>query len=65
MRPATDLEARLTERWASSGRGAVRGFRPGKVPMAHLRKLYGKAVMAETIEALIASSTPRSSRIMV
>jgi trigger factor len=31
----------------------LRGFRPGKVPMAHLRKLYGKAVMAETIEALI------------
>jgi trigger factor len=31
----------------------LRGFRPGKVPMAHLRKIYGKAVMAETIEALI------------
>ena len=31
----------------------MRGFRPGKVPMAHLRKIYGKAVMAETIEALI------------
>src|SRR5260370_787342 len=31
----------------------LRGLRPGKVPMEHLRKIYGKAVMAETIEALI------------
>ena len=31
----------------------LRGFRPGKVPVAHLKKLYGKAVMAETIEAVI------------
>jgi trigger factor len=31
----------------------LRGFRPGKVPVTHLRKIYGKAVMAETIEAVI------------
>lgn len=52
--PAADLEARLTERLGElKDKVQLRGFRPGKVPMAHLRKLYGKAVMAETIEALI------------
>jgi len=52
--PAADLEARLTERLGElKDRVQLRGFRPGKVPMAHLRKIYGKAVMAETIEALI------------
>ena len=52
--PAADLEARLTERLGELKDSVqLRGFRPGKVPMAHLRKIYGKAVMAETIEALI------------
>jgi trigger factor len=31
----------------------LRGFRPGKVPVTHLRKVYGRSVMAETIEAVI------------
>jgi trigger factor len=52
--PAADLEARLAERLGElKDRVQLRGFRPGKVPLAHLRKIYGKAVMAETIEALI------------
>src|SRR6476619_6971546 len=47
--PAADLEARLTERLGElKDRVQLRGFRPGEVPMAHLRKIYGKAVMAET-----------------
>jgi len=28
----------------------LRGFRPGKVPVAHLKRLYGKSAMAEVIE---------------
>ena len=52
--PAADLEARLAERLDElKNRVQLRGFRPGKVPLAHLRKIYGKAAMAETIEALI------------
>jgi trigger factor len=52
--PAADLEARLTERLGElKDRVRLNGFRPGKVPVAHLKKLYGRAVMAETIEALI------------
>ena len=52
--PAADLEARMSERLGElKDRVQLRGFRPGKVPVAHLKKIYGKAVMAETIEALI------------
>src|SRR5262249_21924259 len=52
--PAADLEARVTERLSElKDRVQRRGFRPGKVPVAHLKKIYGKAVMAETIDAVI------------
>jgi trigger factor len=52
--PAADLEARVTQRLGElKDRVQLRGFRPGKVPVTHLKKIYGKAVMAETIEAVI------------
>ena len=52
--PATDLEARVKERLDDlKGRVQLRGFRPGKVPVEHLRRLYGKAAMAEVIEAAV------------
>ena len=52
--PATDLEARVNERIDDlKGRVQLRGFRPGKVPAAHLKKLYGKSAMAEVIEAAV------------
>jgi trigger factor len=52
--PASDLEARVSGRLAElKDRVQLRGFRPGKVPVGHLRKVYGRSVMAETIEAVI------------
>ena len=52
--PATDLEARVNERLDElKGRVQLRGFRPGKVPVAHLKRLYGKSTMAEVIEAAV------------
>src|SRR5579862_2747691 len=46
--PATDLEAKVNERLDDlKGRVQLRGFRPGKVPVAHLRRLYGKSAMAD------------------
>jgi trigger factor len=52
--PVADLEARVALRLDElKERVQLRGFRPGKVPVTHLRKVYGKAVMAETVEAVI------------
>ncbi len=52
--PAADLDARLNDRLvALKDRVQIRGFRPGKVPMTHLKKVYGRAVMAETIDEVV------------
>src|ERR1700691_5710458 len=52
--PATDLEARVNERLDDlKGRVQLRGFRPGKVPGAHLKRIYGKSTMAEVIESAV------------
>ena len=52
--PAADLEARLSQRLSElKDQVQLRGFRPGKVPVSHLKKVYGKRVMAETLEAII------------
>jgi trigger factor len=51
---AADLEARVQGRLSElKDRAHLRGFRPGKVPVTHLRKIYGRSVMAETVEAVI------------
>jgi trigger factor len=52
--PATDLAAKVNARLDDlKGRVQLRGFRPGKVPVAHLKRLYGKSAMAEVIEAAV------------
>jgi trigger factor len=52
--PAADLEARLNDRLAQlKDRVRLNGFRPGKVPVAHLKKVYGRSVMAEAIDELV------------
>lgn len=52
--PATDLETKVNEKLDDlKGRIQLRGFRPGKVPVSHLKRVYGKAAMAEVIEAAV------------
>src|SRR5713101_482930 len=52
--PATDLEAKVNARLDDlKSRVQLRGFRPGKVPVAHLKRVYGKSAMAEVIEAAV------------
>jgi len=52
--PAADLETRVNERLAEMKQQVrINGFRPGKVPVAHLKKVYGRSVMAETIEQVV------------
>lgn len=52
--PVADLESRLTERLVQlKDNIRLNGFRPGKVPVDHLRRLYGRSVMAEAIDELV------------
>src|SRR6266446_6966523 len=52
--PASDLEARVSERLVDlKDKVRINGFRPGKVPVSHLKKVYGRSVMAETIDQTI------------
>jgi trigger factor len=50
--PVSELDSKVSERIDElKGRVRVNGFRPGKVPAAHLRKMYGRSAMADAIEA--------------
>lgn len=52
--PASELDARVNDRLTQlKDRVQLRGFRPGKVPVTHLKKVYGRGVMAETIEEVV------------
>ena len=52
--PATELEQRLTSELATlKDRVRINGFRPGKVPLAHLRRLYGRSVMADVVQSAV------------
>ncbi|UOM34487.1 trigger factor [Acuticoccus sp. I52.16.1] len=55
--PAATLDARLNA-YLDDMRQKVRlkGFRPGKVPMAHLKKMYGRSAMAEVINEVMTES---------
>jgi len=51
---ASDLDARASERLNEiKGQVKLNGFRPGKVPVAHLKRVYGKTVMSEVIEQTV------------
>lgn len=42
------------------GQVQLKGFRPGKVPVAHIRKIYGRSVMAEVLEAAIQDTSRKA-----
>ena len=52
--PLSELADKVSERLDEiKGRVQLKGFRPGKVPAAHLKRLYGKSAMAEVVEAAV------------
>jgi trigger factor len=58
--PATDLAAKVQERLVElKDKVQIKGFRPGKVPMSHLQRLYGRSAMAETIETTVRDTNAR------
>jgi len=51
---AQELEERLTAELATiKDRVKINGFRPGKVPVQHLRRVYGRSVMADVMQNLV------------
>ncbi len=51
---ASELDAKVNARLDElKGRIRLDGFRPGKVPVAHLKRVYGRSAMAEVIEATV------------
>ena len=58
--PMADLTAKLETRIAEiTPTLNIKGFRPGKVPTAHVRRLYGKALMSEVVEQTLNESTQK------
>ena len=55
---AAELEQRLSARLDElKGRARIKGFRPGRVPKEHLRKVYGRSVMAEVVQQAVAETS--------
>ena len=55
--PASDLAEKLNGQLAELRvKAQIKGFRPGKVPVEHLRKIYGKSVMADVVQEAIAKA---------
>jgi len=38
----------------------LKGFRKGKVPLAHLKKLYGRSVMAEVLQQAVEETSRKA-----
>ena len=49
--PAADLASKLDSELSDmKGKVRINGFRPGKVPTAHLKRLYGRSLMGEVVQ---------------
>jgi trigger factor len=58
--PAAELDAKVNVRLDElKDRVRINGFRPGKVPVAHLKRVYGRSAMAEVIEAMVRDTNSR------
>jgi trigger factor len=58
---ADDLDARLTNRLNEmQGSLHLKGFRPGKAPVSHLKKTFGKKVMNEIVEQAISETSQKA-----
>jgi trigger factor len=58
---ASELEKKVSQRLDELKSSVnLKGFRPGKVPVNHLRKIYGRSVMAEVLEQAISEGTQKA-----
>jgi trigger factor len=58
--PAADLEGRVSGRLSDlQGKVQIKGFRPGKVPAAHLKRLYGRSVFGEVLQEVMTEANQK------
>lgn len=59
--PAKDLNQRLDAKLDEiKGQASIKGFRPGKVPVTHLKKVYGRSAMSEVMTDAINSTVAKT-----
>ena len=52
--PASELDSRLVAKLEEiKGTANIKGFRPGKVPVQHLRRLVGRQTMSEIVQDIL------------
>ena len=58
---AGELGDRFTARLDEiKDRVQIKGFRPGKVPVAHLKKVYGRSLMAEVLQQAVEETSQKA-----
>jgi trigger factor len=58
--PAADLASRANAQLEEmKDKVRINGFRPGKVPVAHLKRLYGRSVMAEIVNSMVGEANKK------
>ena len=58
--PAKDVDSRMNTRLNEiKGRVRINGFRPGKVPPAHLKRVYGRSVFGEVLQELLTEANKK------
>lgn len=58
---ADEIGRRFTERLDEiKGRVQLKGFRKGKVPIPHLKKMYGRSLMAEVLQEAVRESSNKA-----
>ncbi len=59
--PATELDERLTAKIAEiQPRVSLKGFRPGKVPASHIRKVFGKSIMGDVVQEVTQETSEKA-----
>ena len=59
--PKGDLAAKFAEKINElQPKMNMKGFRPGKVPAAHIKKMYGKSIMADIVNDLVQETSDKA-----
>lgn len=58
---AKELQARLDKRIAEmQPQVRLKGFRPGKVPVSHIKKMYGKSILSDIVQNTVMETSEKA-----